>query len=155
MNTLATLQAGESGVIRAIHSEQALYYRLAAMGFRIGKRIEVVRSARFSGPYDKVQLQVGRWLLWTAADESATLGKVGGEHAAATAPPFQDAVQGPPSAAERQPEEVFQVRRIDHLHHVNVVMQMLPHAGQMVDHVDAMLLQVRAGPDAAEHQQLG
>ena len=50
MSTLATLQAGESGVIRAIHSEQALYYRLAAMGFRIGKRIEVVRSARFSGP---------------------------------------------------------------------------------------------------------
>lgn len=50
MSTLATLQAGESGVISAIHSEQALYYRLAAMGFRIGKRIEVVRSARFSGP---------------------------------------------------------------------------------------------------------
>lgn len=50
MSTLATKQAGESGVIRAIHSEQALYYRLAAMGFRIGKRIEVVRSACFSGP---------------------------------------------------------------------------------------------------------
>ncbi len=50
MSTLATMQAGESGVIQAIHSEQALYYRLAAMGFRIGKRIEVVRSARFSGP---------------------------------------------------------------------------------------------------------
>ena len=50
MSTLATMQAGQSGVIQAIHSEQALYYRLAAMGFRIGKRIEVVRSARFSGP---------------------------------------------------------------------------------------------------------
>lgn len=50
MSTLATLQAGESGVIRAIHSEQALYFRLAAMGFRIGKRIEVIRSAHFSGP---------------------------------------------------------------------------------------------------------
>ena len=50
MSTLANLQPGESGIIQAIHSEQALYYRLAAMGFRIGKRIEMVRSARFSGP---------------------------------------------------------------------------------------------------------
>ena len=47
---LANLSAGQSGIIQAIHSEQALYYRLAAMGFRIGKRIEVVRSARFKGP---------------------------------------------------------------------------------------------------------
>ena len=50
MSTLANLRPGESGIIQAIHSEQALYYRLAAMGFRIGKRIEMVRSARFSGP---------------------------------------------------------------------------------------------------------
>lgn len=50
MLNLASLQPGESGIIHAIHSEQALYYRLAAMGFRIGKRIEVVRSARFAGP---------------------------------------------------------------------------------------------------------
>jgi ferrous iron transport protein A len=50
MTTLASLQPGESGIIHAIHSEQALYYRLAAMGFRIGKRIKVVRSARFQGP---------------------------------------------------------------------------------------------------------
>lgn len=50
MSTLANLQPGESGIIQAIHSEQALYYRLAAMGFRIGKRIEMVRGAHFSGP---------------------------------------------------------------------------------------------------------
>ena len=50
MSTLANLRPGESGIIQAIHSEQALYYRLAAMGFRIGKRIEMERSARFSGP---------------------------------------------------------------------------------------------------------
>jgi ferrous iron transport protein A len=50
MSTLANLKPGQSGIIQAIHSEQALYYRLAAMGFRIGKKIEVVRSARFAGP---------------------------------------------------------------------------------------------------------
>ena len=50
MSTLANLKPGQSGVIQAIHSEQALYYRLAAMGFRIGKKIEVIRNASFSGP---------------------------------------------------------------------------------------------------------
>lgn len=50
MLNLACLKAGESGVINAIHSEEALYHRLAAMGFRIGKRIEVIRTARFNGP---------------------------------------------------------------------------------------------------------
>ena len=50
MLNLTSLKAGESGVINAIHSEQALYYRLSAMGFRIGKRIEVIRTTRFNGP---------------------------------------------------------------------------------------------------------
>lgn len=50
MTTLIGLQPGQSATIRAIHSEQALHHRLSALRFRVGKTIELVRSARFSGP---------------------------------------------------------------------------------------------------------
>lgn len=48
--SLATLKPGEAATIAAVRTDRALYYRLAALGFRVGKRIEVVRTARFSGP---------------------------------------------------------------------------------------------------------
>ena len=47
---LETLKAGETATIAAVHTDRALSYRLAALGFRIGKRIEVIRHGRFSGP---------------------------------------------------------------------------------------------------------
>lgn len=50
MTTLVGLKPGQSAIIRAIHSEQALHHRLAALGFRVGKSIELVRTARFAGP---------------------------------------------------------------------------------------------------------
>jgi Fe2+ transport system protein FeoA len=48
--SLAALKPGETATIAAVHTDQALSYRLAALGFRVGKRIEMVRTARFSGP---------------------------------------------------------------------------------------------------------
>ncbi len=47
---LDTLNPGDHGVIHAIHAEQALHQRLNAMGFRIGKKIELIRRASFNGP---------------------------------------------------------------------------------------------------------
>lgn len=47
---LSALHAGDSGIICALHAEEDLYHRLAALGFRIGKRIEVIRSACCHGP---------------------------------------------------------------------------------------------------------
>ena len=47
---LNTLIPGQRGVIYAIHAEQALHQRLNAMGFRIGKKIELTRRASFNGP---------------------------------------------------------------------------------------------------------
>ena len=47
---LNTLIPGQRGVIYAIHAEQALHQRLNAMGFRIGKKIELIRRASFNGP---------------------------------------------------------------------------------------------------------
>lgn len=47
---LAALKPGESATITSVHADRGLSYRLAALGFRVGKRIEVVRLAKFSGP---------------------------------------------------------------------------------------------------------
>lgn len=47
---LSTLKPGESATIVALHTEEALFHRLAAMGFRVGKRIDLIRRAKFAGP---------------------------------------------------------------------------------------------------------
>lgn len=48
--SLDTLNPGEFATIRAINAEDGLHQRLNALGFRVGKRIELVRRARFHGP---------------------------------------------------------------------------------------------------------
>lgn len=48
--SLASLQPGEQATIRAINAEEGLFQRLTALGFRIGKRIDLIRRASFSGP---------------------------------------------------------------------------------------------------------
>lgn len=50
MKILNQLNPGEVGTIQAIQAEQALYQRLNALGFRIGKKIELIRRASFNGP---------------------------------------------------------------------------------------------------------
>ena len=55
-NTLATLHTGEIATIVSIHAEEALHQRLLALGFRTGKRIELIRKANFSGP---IQVRIG------------------------------------------------------------------------------------------------
>lgn len=47
---LAALKPGETATISSVHADRGLSYRLAALGFRVGKRIEVIRQAKFSGP---------------------------------------------------------------------------------------------------------
>jgi len=53
---LSTLAPGETATIVAIHTEEPLHQRLLAMGFRTGKRIELIRRARFAGP---LQVRIG------------------------------------------------------------------------------------------------
>ena len=50
MTILNTLLPGEHGIIHAINAEQGLHQRLNAMGFRIGKQIQLIRRANFNGP---------------------------------------------------------------------------------------------------------
>lgn len=49
-HSLDSLKPGEFATIRAITAEEGLHQRLNALGFRIGKRIELIRRARFQGP---------------------------------------------------------------------------------------------------------
>jgi ferrous iron transport protein A len=53
---LNQLNPGDSAVIDSIHAEQHLYQRLLALGFRTGKKIEIIRRAKFSGP---LQVRIG------------------------------------------------------------------------------------------------
>jgi ferrous iron transport protein A len=49
-NSLASLPPGHEASIVAVHAEEALHHRLAAMGFRVGKRIQLMRRGAFLGP---------------------------------------------------------------------------------------------------------
>ncbi len=53
---LSSLIPGESATILAIQTDDALRQRLMALGFRVGKRIELIRKASFSGP---LQVRIG------------------------------------------------------------------------------------------------
>jgi ferrous iron transport protein A len=67
---LASLAAGESAVIVAIHAEEALHQRLLALGFRNGKRVELIRKASFSGP---VQVRIGTTDVLLRRNEAAKI----------------------------------------------------------------------------------
>jgi Fe2+ transport system protein FeoA len=53
---LTDLVSGESATILAIHTDDALRQRLMALGFRVGKHVELIRKASFSGP---LQVRIG------------------------------------------------------------------------------------------------
>lgn len=54
--TLSSMNPGETATIVSIQTDEALHQRLLAMGFRVGKHIELIRKARFSGP---LQVRIG------------------------------------------------------------------------------------------------
>jgi len=56
MSHLSSLRPGQFATIEAIHAEDTLSQRLAALGFRIGKKIELIRRASFNGP---VHVRIG------------------------------------------------------------------------------------------------
>ena len=48
--TLVSLVLGKNATIVAVHAEEALHHRLTAMGFRAGRRVQVIRRGAFLGP---------------------------------------------------------------------------------------------------------
>ena len=68
--TLATLRTGEIATIVSIHAEESLHQRLLALGFRSGKRIELIRKASFSGP---LQVRIGTTDILLRRNEAAKI----------------------------------------------------------------------------------
>ena len=56
LKNLNSLNPGESALISNIDADNSLFLRLAALGFRAGKEIELVRCASFKGP---LQVRIG------------------------------------------------------------------------------------------------
>lgn len=50
MQVLSQLGIGQQAVISAIEAEESLFHRLSALGFRVGKKLHVMRRANFNGP---------------------------------------------------------------------------------------------------------
>ena len=50
MTPLLNLHPGDQATVAAIHADTGLRQRLAALGFRIGRRIELIRKGAFAGP---------------------------------------------------------------------------------------------------------
>ena len=50
IQNLDSLTPGASALIRNIEADESLFHRLAALGFRTGKKIELIRCASFKGP---------------------------------------------------------------------------------------------------------
>ena len=50
MIPLLHLAPGADATVTAVHAEAALRLRLEAMGFRVGRRIRMVRKGAFAGP---------------------------------------------------------------------------------------------------------
>ena len=102
--------------------------------------------------HHKMQLQVGYRFCRVAPDEAAGLGEIAGQHAAARLAPLKNALEHAQHAARRDTKQVLAAGCIHHLHHVNVVMQMLAHARQVVDRRNLLRQQVLARANAREHQ---
>lgn len=47
---LSDLIPGQQAVISAVHADEALHHRLAALGFRIGNRVQLMRRGHWAGP---------------------------------------------------------------------------------------------------------
>mgnify|MGYP000114211142 CR=1 FL=1 len=47
---LSALKPGQSATVQAIHVDSGFQFRLNALGFRIGKPLELIRIAPFNGP---------------------------------------------------------------------------------------------------------
>lgn len=50
LHTLSTLSPGQSATVQALHVDSGFQFRLNALGFRIGKSLELIRIAPFNGP---------------------------------------------------------------------------------------------------------
>ncbi|HMQ13923.1 MAG TPA: FeoA domain-containing protein [Candidatus Competibacter phosphatis] len=53
---LSELAIGQRGVIEEVETEEQFRWRLQALGFRIGREVQLIRQALFGGP---LQVRIG------------------------------------------------------------------------------------------------
>ncbi|MCY1510586.1 hypothetical protein D9M68_449680 [compost metagenome] len=99
-----------------------------------------------------MELQVGPALAG-GVDETAALDHVRREQAGAEQHPLQPVLQRRQAAVVAQQAHGLARAAVDR--HLEVVLEVLAHAGQVFHHRQAQRLQLRAGADAREQQQLG
>ncbi len=101
----------------------------------------------------EMQLQVRFAQVGPALDEAARFGEVGGDHAAAFAPVAQDLAQYAHTAAQRIADQV-EVEDLLVQDDVEMVLQVLADAGQVLHHRNPQRAQMRRRAHARSHQQL-
>lgn len=50
LQRLSSLKPGQSATVQALHVDTGFQYRLNALGFKIGKKLQLIRIAPFNGP---------------------------------------------------------------------------------------------------------
>jgi len=70
IQTLSSLAIGQSATVHALHVDSGFMYRLNAMGFRIGKPLELIRIAPFNGP---LHLKLGNTEVMLRRQDAANI----------------------------------------------------------------------------------
>ena len=105
-------------------------------------------------PSTKNELQVRHRHVGRERKKGAAGGDGTGDHPGALLLPFQHGAGEPGRTAQRHAEGVGVAGHAPGLHIVDVVLQVLAHAGQVVHHRHTRLLQVGGRADARQLQQL-
>jgi len=56
LQRLSSLTSGQSATVQALHVDDGFLFRLHALGFRVGKDLQLIRTAPFNGP---LHLRIG------------------------------------------------------------------------------------------------
>ena len=70
LTSLDHLRPNQSGLITAIEAGSELIRRMAALGLRLGRRVEVVRVAPWQGP---IQIRIGHTELMIRRADAAKI----------------------------------------------------------------------------------
>ena len=98
--------------------------------------------------HHEVQLQIGSVFAVGTFDKATGLGRVAGQHAGAMLAPLENGFQGLERRTRRDAYGILELWCIQHQHHIEVVLQVTPDAGQVVQGRDAQRLQIGLWTDA-------
>ncbi|NOQ93779.1 MAG: ferrous iron transport protein A [Methylophaga sp.] len=68
--SLSALSPGQSATVQALHVDSGFQFRLNALGFRVGKTLELIRIAPFNGP---LHLKLGNTEVMLRRQDAANI----------------------------------------------------------------------------------